>query len=90
MRLPINHATRAVTLRHGFAHEPESFRTREFTGVDPDRHERYARQHRPGAGWPRVGVSAYHPNVLDYRTVDELGLPVETLDEMLGLQGDSD
>ena len=44
---------------------------------------RYDVQHQPGKGWPKpeCGHSKFHPKGLDYRTVDELGLPVEQLDE---------
>ena len=38
----------------------------------------------PGKGWPAAacGRSEFHPNALDYRTVDELGLTVEKLEEL--------
>ena len=77
VKLPITKNQPKVTLREGWRKEPECFRSREFTGVDPERHERHARQHRQGEGWR----STFHPKVLDYRTVDELGLHYETLEE---------
>ena len=41
-------------------------------------------QREPGKGWPAAacGRSEFHPNALDYRTVDELGLTVEKLEEL--------
>ena len=44
---------------------------------DHHRRERHEWHRRPGNGWK----SSYHPKTLDYRTVDELGLPLEQLEE---------
>lgn len=46
------------------------------TDIVPQR-QRYVRQHRAGVGLR----SHFHPKTLDYRTVDELGLPLEQLEE---------
>lgn len=43
---------------------------------DPDKRTRHDRHHEEGKGWR----SRWHPKVLDYRTVDELGLTIEELD----------
>ena len=40
--------------------------------------ERREEHRRPSQGWP----SKFHPRVLDYRTVDELGLPIDELEDL--------
>ena len=86
MKLPIakfTHATaRLGELEHqATPHDAYSSRPlhRDLT-VERSRREV---QHQPGKGWPKktCGRSEFHPKTLDYRTVDELGLLVEQLDE---------
>ena len=76
IKLPIHKHVKA-TQRHAHLSEIETYSSRVAGTEMPMKRERFERHHRPGNGWR----SAYHPKVLDYRTADELGLPLEQLEE---------
>ena len=59
-------------------HEDGTFSTKPLWRDLSRARGRYDRQHGPHKGWR----SKWHPKTLDYRTVDELGLPVSTLNEL--------
>ena len=70
-----------VTVTSTARHEPReptewTYMSREMWR-DPDKRARHEEHHKEGKGWR----SRWHPKVLDYRTVDELGLPIKTLDD---------
>ena len=59
-------------------HEDGTFSTKPLWRDLSHASARYDRHHGPHKGWR----SKWHPKTLDYRTVDELGLPVSTLNEL--------
>jgi len=61
-------------------HEDGSYSSRPVHRDMSMARERYERQHLDHKGWR----SKHHPRTKDYRTVDELGLPVEKLEELSG------
>ena len=70
MRLPIRDANEPRATARGGVHVGGSeFSTIVYTGIDHERTRRYEKHHRKGVGFR----STFHPKVLDYRTVDELG-----------------
>ena len=86
IKLPLYEAVK-VTARHGdgtyrSAKQPTATYSSQY--VQPTRCEfgaearraRHERQHRPGNAWR----SLIYPRLADHRTVDELGLPIQQLD----------
>ena len=84
-RLPDNHYNAWIKIpakkahQHAYArHEDGSFSSRPTYRDLSHARLRYDRHHEDRKGWR----SKWHPKTLDYRTVDELGLEVKTLNEL--------